>query len=73
MSRRGNCIDDAAMENWFSTLKSELGERFESYGAAKEELFDYIEVFYNQQRRHSAIDYVSPAQYERAQRARLAA
>jgi len=67
MSRRGNCIDNAAMESWFSTLKSELGERFESYGIAKEQLFDYIEVFYNQQRRHSTIDYVSPAEYERTQ------
>ena len=54
------------MESWFSTLKSELGERFESYGAAKAELFDYIEVFYNQQRRHSSIGYLSPAEYERA-------
>jgi putative transposase len=67
MSRRGNCIDNAAMESWFSTLKSELGERFDSYGIAKEQLFDYIEVFYNQQRRHSSIDYVSPAEYERKQ------
>jgi putative transposase len=66
MSRRGNCFDNAAMESWFSTLKSELGERFESYGAAKAELFDYIEVFYNQQRRHSSIGYLSPAEYERA-------
>lgn len=73
MSRRGNCIDNAAMESWFSTLKSELGEHFESYASAKEELFDYIEVFYNQQRRHSAIDYVSPAEYERNERMRLAA
>jgi putative transposase len=69
MSRAGNCIDNAAMESWFSTLKSELGERFESYAIAKEQLFDYIEVFYNQQRRHSAIDYVSPAEYEKARRA----
>ena len=65
ISRRGNCIDNAAMESWFSTVKSELGEHFESYGGAKGALFDYIEVFYNQQRRHSAIDYVSPAEYER--------
>jgi putative transposase len=64
MSRRGNCYDNAAMESWNSTLKSELGERFESYGIAKEQLFDYIEVFYNQQRRHSALGYKSPAQYE---------
>ncbi len=68
MSRRGNCYDNAPMESWNSTLKSELGERFESYAAAKEQLFDYIEVFYNQQRRHSALGYTSPAQYERSAR-----
>src|SRR5262249_39191804 len=68
MSRRGNCYDNAAMESWFSTLKSELGERFDSYADAKEQIFDYVEVFYNQQRRHSALDYVSPAEYERTRR-----
>ena len=68
MSRRGNCLDNAAMESWFSTLKFELGEDFESIHLAKEQLFDYIEVFYNQQRRHSSIDYVSPARYERERR-----
>jgi transposase InsO family protein len=73
MSRRGNCYDNAAMESWFSTLKAELGERFETNAAAKEQLFDYIEVFYNQQRRHSAIGYVSPAEFERAARVRLVA
>jgi putative transposase len=73
MSRRGNCYDNAAMESWFSTLKAELGERFETNAAAKEQLFDYIEVFYNQQRRHSAIGYVSPAEFERASRLRLVA
>src|SRR3954470_19500463 len=52
MSRRGNCYDNAVAESWFSTLKAELGERFESYADAKEKLFDYIEVFYNQRRRH---------------------
>jgi putative transposase len=65
MSRRGNCYDNAVMESWFSSLKSELGENFDSYGIAKQQLFDYIEVFYNQQRRHSSLDYASPAQYER--------
>jgi putative transposase len=69
MSRRGNCFDNAAMESWFSTLKSELGEHFESCGGAKGDLFDYIEVFYNQQRRHSSIGYLSPAEHERAQQA----
>jgi len=66
MSRRGNCYDNAAMESWFSTLKSELGERFENAADAKEKLFDFIEVFYNQQRMHSAIGYASPAEFERA-------
>ena len=66
MSRRGNCHDNAAMESWFSTLKFELGETFESIRRGKEQLFDYIEVFYNQQRRHSSIGYASPAQFERA-------
>ena len=65
MSRRGNCYDNAVIESFFSTLKSELGERFESHGDAKMELFDYIEVFYNQRRRHSTIGQISPAAYER--------
>jgi transposase InsO family protein len=65
MSRRGDCYDNAAMESWFSTVKSELGEHFESAGHAKEQLFDYIEVFYNQQRMHSSLDYATPAQFER--------
>ena len=66
MSRRGNCLDNAAIESWFSTLKSELGERFDDPGRAKHQLFDYIEIFYNQKRRHSSLDYVSPGEYERA-------
>ena len=69
MSRRGNCYDNAVVESWNSTLKSELGERFESPADAKEKLFDYIEVFYNQVRMHSSIDYASPAEFERAARA----
>jgi transposase InsO family protein len=65
MSRRGNCYDNAAMESWNSTLKTELGERFESPAMAKAKIFDYIEVFYNQTRMHSSIDYDSPAEFER--------
>ena len=65
MSRRGNCYDNAVMESFFSTVKSELGERFESHGDAKMELFDYIEVFYNQRRRHSTLGQISPAAFER--------
>jgi len=72
MSRRGNCYDNAAMESWFSTLKLELGERFTSYAKAKEDLFDYIEVFYNHQRRHSSLDYATPASYEKAARTAIA-
>ena len=65
MSRRGNCYDNAVIESWFSTVKSEEGERFESYAHAKEALFDYIEVFYNQRRRHSTLGQISPAEFER--------
>ena len=65
MSRRGNCYDNAVMEAFFSSLKSELADRFASCGGAKMELFDYIEVFYNQRRRHSTIGYLSPAEFER--------
>ncbi len=68
MSRRGNCLDNAAMQSWNLTPKSELGEHFGSHAAAKAELFDYIEVFYNQQRRHSSLGYLSPVKYERASR-----
>jgi putative transposase len=65
MSRTGDCYDNAVMEAFFSTVKMEVVDRFESCGVAKMELFDYIEVFYNQRRRHSTIGYVSPAQFER--------
>ena len=66
MSRRGNCYDNAVMESFFSSVKSELSDRFDSCGEAKMELFDYIEVFYNQRRRHSTIGQVSPAAFEKA-------
>jgi transposase InsO family protein len=65
MSRRGDCFDNAVMESFFSTLKSELADRFASFGEAKMELFDYIEVFYNQRRRHSTLGQISPAAFER--------
>jgi transposase InsO family protein len=65
MSRRGNCYDNAVMESFFSSLKSELADQFASHGDAKMELFDYIEVFYNRKRRHSTLGYVSPAEFER--------
>jgi transposase InsO family protein len=72
MSRRGNCYDNAVMEAFFSTVKSELADRFESCGIAKMELFDYIEVFYNQRRRHSTLGQISPAEFEKRANARRA-
>jgi putative transposase len=65
MSRRGNCYDNAVMESFFSTVKSELADRFDGFGEAKMELFDYLEVFYNQRRRHSTLGQISPASFER--------
>jgi transposase InsO family protein len=65
MSRRGNCWDNAVIESFFATVKSELGEHFESHGDAKMALFDYIEVFYNHRRRHSTLGQISPARFER--------
>jgi transposase InsO family protein len=64
MSRRGDCYDNAAMESFFSSLKSETADRFASCGEAKMELFDYIELFYNQRRRHSTLGQISPADFE---------
>jgi len=66
MSRRGNCYDNAVRESFFSSVKSELADRFDSCGEAKMELFDYIEVFYNKRHRHSTIGQISPAAFERA-------
>ena len=56
---------NAVMESFFSSVKSEVADRFESCGEAKMELFDYIEVFYNQRRRHSTLGQISPAAFER--------
>ena len=53
------------MESRFSTVKQELGEHFESCGQAKMALFDYIEVFHNQRRRHSTLGQINPAEFER--------
>ena len=69
MSRRGNCHDNAVMESCFSSVKAELADRFDSCGEAKRELFNYIELFYNQRRRHSTIGQISPAAFERRARA----
>jgi transposase InsO family protein len=66
MSRTGNCWDNACVESFFGTLKRELV--YHRHDAtredAKQDIFEYIEVFYNRKRRHSTLGYVSPAEYE---------
>ena len=62
MSRKGNCWDNAPIESFFHTLKTEwvYGLKYYTRQEAKDSLFDYVEVFYNRQRRHSALQYVNP-------------
>ena len=66
MSGRGNCYDNAVAESFFSTLKNELVHHcdFASREAARAAIFDYIEVFYNRQRKHQTLGYLSPVQFE---------
>jgi transposase InsO family protein len=66
MSRRGDCYDNALMESFWGTLKTELThhELYPTREDAKRSIFEFIEVFYNRQRRHSAIGYMSPEQFE---------
>jgi putative transposase len=66
MSRSGNCWDNAAMESFFSSLKSERTARktYRTRDDAKADVFDYIERFYNPKRRHSTIGYLSPMEFE---------
>jgi len=67
MGRSGNCYDNAYAESFFGTLKTELvhGERYRSKLEARLSIFEYVEVFYNRHRRHSALGYRSPEQYEK--------
>ncbi|MFM7989610.1 MAG: integrase core domain-containing protein, partial [Candidatus Fonsibacter sp.] len=66
MSRKANCYDNAAMESIWATLKLELLYRtqFLTHADARQQIFDYIARFYNTQRLHSALGYLSPAQFE---------
>ena len=68
MSRKGECHDNAVAESFFSSLKTELtdDEDYFTRSKAKQSIFEYIEVFYNRQRRHSYLGYVSPIEYEQA-------
>jgi putative transposase len=66
MSRKGDCWDNAVMESFFATLKTELiyRERFLTREDAKSKIFKYIEMFYNRKRRHLSLDYKSPVEFE---------
>src|SRR5689334_18393988 len=67
MSRSGNVWDNAAMESFFSSLKTERtgNKTYRTRDQAKADVFDYIERFYNSKRRHSTIGYLSPMEFER--------
>ena len=66
MSRRGNCWDNACVESFFGTLKRELiyPRQYRTRDEATQDIFEYIEVFYNRRRRHSTLGYDSPAEFE---------
>ena len=68
MSRKGNCWDNAVAESFFHTLKTELTylEEYDTHEDAQTAVFEYIEVFYNRQRCHSANGYLAPLVYEQA-------
>lgn len=69
MSKKGDCYDNAAMESWNHSLKVEAihGERFTTREAAKAQVFEYIEVYYNRKRLHSTLGYLSPETFEARQ------
>lgn len=66
MSRKGNCLDNAVAESFFGSLKNEqiYHKDYMNHDEARQDIFEYIEVFYNRQRRHAYLDYESPADYE---------
>ena len=70
MSRGGNCFDNAVVESFFGTLKVELVYRcrFATRQQARQEVFEFIELWYNRVRRPSALGYLSPAEFERQHR-----
>lgn len=69
MSRVGNCYDNAVMESFFSTLKTEcVTGQFDNRSQARRVIFEYIEVWYNRQRLHSSLGYLSPVEFEQKSR-----
>ena len=75
MSRRGNCWDNAVAESFFATFKHELvyPTQWSTREQARSETFEYIELFYNRRRRHSALGYLSPHEFELRYRQPIAA
>ena len=69
MSRKGNCWDNAVAESFFGSLKTErvFFVNYKTRESAKRDIVDYIEMYYNSNRRHSYLGYVSPKEYERQQ------
>ena len=67
MSEKGQCWDNAPMESFFASLKKELvhDEDYHTREQARGSIFEYIEAFYNPKRRHSALGYLSPAEFEK--------
>ena len=75
MSRKGNCYDNAVMESFFATLKQELVYHriYENRKEAKQDIFEYIQVWYNRKRSHSSLGYLSPEEFEQKQAYSMAA
>jgi len=66
MSRKGECLDNAVAESFFGSLKNELvyHEDYRTRSEARQIIFEYIEAFYNRQRRHASLNYMTPVEYE---------
>jgi transposase InsO family protein len=74
MSRKGNCYDNAVVESFFATLKRErvYQRNYRTRMEAQQDIFHYIEIWYNRKRKHSALGYQSPQQYEKHYQYQLA-
>ncbi len=66
MSRKGECLDNAVAESFFGSLKNELvyHEDYKTRTQARQNIFEYIEIFYNRKRRHAFLNYMAPVEYE---------
>jgi transposase InsO family protein len=66
MSRKGECLDNAVAESFFGSLKNEWVnyEHYKTRSQARQSIFEYIEIFYNRQRRHASLNYMTPVDYE---------